>query len=204
MPTITAVYPVAGGFVAAVDGADVPWIARKSKSVLCNMDNVAVAEAMRSPYRIAADGQRVEWDSGYGVGVADLLDEQKAAIFFTAWRAADARPGVGRDELVGCWQTAAGYTLLEASGTARIKLVGRGPASDMSGEWRWRFVGPQEFQTFREDAGNSHTHRVSAHDGRVLILSTGTRVTVGGKELVIEMGSVWKRSKPPKSWGVEK
>lgn len=199
-PTIAAAYAVPPAVVAAVVAVDVPWIARKSKSILSVVDNTAVAQALQAPFRITDDRQRIEWPSGHAVDVAYLLDPQKAEIHFVSWRAGAARRGITREELLGCWQTAAGYTLLEEDGNARIKMVGKGTATDRVGAWEWRFVDPQQFQLFRRDAADAYTYRVAAFDGRAMIVTVVTRVAIGGDGHVIEIPTVWKRSKPPRSW----
>jgi hypothetical protein len=211
---ITGAYVVSGMLVAAVEGPDARRVHGRGEAVLSEVSPAALGwplDAMKAPFRLSEDGQRIEWpDAGRAVTVTQLLDDQNASFYFIKWNSAGARPELREDELAGCWQDAAGYTLLAPGGVARIKLVGKGSATDAPGTWRWGWRGPQQFETWHAPDMNvpavssplaaPKMYRVAAFDGKTLIMSVQVTLKIREKMILSEGHAVWWRAKLPKSW----
>lgn len=211
---ITDAYVVGGMLVAAVEGPDARRVHGRGEAVLSEVSPVALGwplDAMKTPFRLSEDRQRIEWtDARRAVTVTQLLDDQNASFYFIKWNAAQARAELLEDELAGCWQDVAGYTLLAPEGVARIKSIGKGPATDASGAWRWAWRGLKEFETWHEpDIGAADTpsplaapkkYRIAAFDGKTLIMSVQTTLKIRDKTIMTEGHAVWWRAKVPKSW----
>ena len=204
---IASAYRVHDFIVVAIHSS-VPMAQWSRKKYCMSVFQLPSVENFVGDLRISDDRQEIGFqESELVVSVDHLIDRMKAQLFFWHWRAVDARSFADRNELVGCWRNAGGYALLQASGEYRQKLVGKGTACDLSGEWRWEYRTPSEFQMHRcadhtgmPTVDPSATFHIVQFDGQSLILSGSSKVLLDPGEILIQDATIWQKAKKPKSW----
>ncbi len=199
---------VSGYLVAAIEGPDVNRVAPKRQSciaVFCAQGYEWLAEdAIASmPIELSDDGRALHWpEANRTISVDEVLQPFIATFYFLKWNLKSIREPEDVSMVVGCWKTPAGYTLLKNDGSAHIKLVGRGTADDLDGDWKWKRTGDRKFCLFPSDQKNfplavPTDMELSRFDGKILELRTAaTSEGIGTVEGVV----LWKTSKRPKSW----
>ena len=139
---ITDVKVVGGGLSAELCGSPIPGTPKR-KSCIAMLSSVDYAwlegQDAADHYRIAEDAQSVEWPAlNRIISVHEILDHSWI-IYFWKWSLNRISEDIDVDAIIGCWRRN-GFILLHESGMVLMKLVGKGPASDLGGDWKWEKV----------------------------------------------------------------
>lgn len=206
---IEAVYLTADAIVADIrcSKSVLRWAHRKQCVSVFALFNVNVGcpfEVIPNSFILSPDRTKISFGgTSFAVSLVELLDLRKSALYFWRWQPKLARTIVLFGELVGCWRTNTGYSLLEHTGKCRKKIVWRS-SCDVTGVLKWNYLSETSFEYARvADASGAALHEtpfryeLAQFDGNTMIL---VFTKDEAEHPAGPSTELWKRAKLPKSW----